>query len=143
MSESTRQTGLDCKVPANLAWRVLSEGANDFVSVPDDCIDPCIELLKSEAPDLLEWVWGSGIDYENHFDYDDAIFDYEQLKEGWTIDAGESAVAGLGALVASAAQPELAKALGLDRTSRVGLVVCEGNPHRSRTTRLMNGIAPS
>ena len=83
MSERTRQTGLDCKVPANLAWRVLSEGANDFVSVPDDCIDPCIELLKSEAPDLLEWVWGSGIDYENHFDYDDAIFDYEQLKEGW------------------------------------------------------------
>ena len=98
MKEVTRQTGLDCKVPANLAWRVLSTGADDFLSVPDDCIDPCIELLSNE----------------------------ELVGPGPIIAAGESAVAGLGALVASAAQPKLGEALGLNRTSRVALVVCEG-----------------
>ena len=41
------------------------------------------------------------------------------------IRAGESAVAGLGALVAAAAQPELAKALKLDKKSRVVVIVCE------------------
>lgn len=42
------------------------------------------------------------------------------------IAAGESAVAGLGALVAAAAQPALRDALGLDSHSRVAVIICEG-----------------
>ena len=94
-AESTRQTGLDCKVPAPLAWRVLARGLDDCVAVPDDVIAPCVRLLAD--PDAL----------------------------APPIRAGESAVAGLGALVASAAQPDLARALCLGPDSRVAIIVCE------------------
>lgn len=40
--------------------------------------------------------------------------------------AGDSAVAGLGVLVAAAAQPALREALGLSTSSRVAIIVCEG-----------------
>ena len=92
-SESTRQTGLDCKVPTALAWSVLESGANDFVAVPDEVVTPCIELLGSLSPEPIR--------------------------------AGESAVAGLGALLGACAQPQLASALGIGPSSRVALIVCE------------------
>lgn len=92
-SESTRQTGLDCKVPAALAWTILESGVDDFVAVADDVIDPCIKLLASLEPEAIA--------------------------------AGESAVAGLGVLVACAAQPQLASALGIGPESRVAVIICE------------------
>ena len=42
------------------------------------------------------------------------------------IHAGDSAVAGLGVLLAAAAQPSLRAKLQLDRRSRVAVIVCEG-----------------
>ena len=84
---------MDCKVPAQLAWNVLQTGATDFVSVGDEVVQPCIQLLGSMEPPVL---------------------------------AGESAVAGLGALIGAAAQPELAATLGLGLDSRVVVIICEG-----------------
>ena len=45
------------------------------------------------------------------------------------IHAGESAVAGLGVLLAAADQPALRENLGLTATSRVAVIVCEGTVH--------------
>ena len=90
---TTVQTGLDCREPAALAWQVLASGADDFVSVPDDVVAPCVRLLGGLDP---------------------------------SIAAGDSAVAGLGVLVAAAAQPALAKALDLGPAARVAVIVCEG-----------------
>eukprot|EP00927_Polykrikos_kofoidii_P054874 TRINITY_DN49226_c0_g1_i1.p1 TRINITY_DN49226_c0_g1~~TRINITY_DN49226_c0_g1_i1.p1 ORF type:complete len:401 (-),score=56.58 TRINITY_DN49226_c0_g1_i1:47-1249(-) len=42
------------------------------------------------------------------------------------IIAGDSAVAGLGVLVAAAAQPAFRTALGLSKASRVAVIICEG-----------------
>jgi len=89
----TVQVGLDCKVPTQLAWDVLETGATDFVSVGDEVVAPCIELLTALESPLV---------------------------------AGESAVAGLAAVVGAAAQPEIAAALGLNSDSRVAVVICEG-----------------
>lgn len=92
-SESTVQTGLDCKVPTSLAWKVLAQGTNDFVSIPDAAVQPCIALLRAlDSP----------------------------------IEAGESAVAGLAAVVAAAAQKELRTSLGIGPESRVAVIICEG-----------------
>ena len=44
---STVQVGLDCRVPAPLAWRVLATGATDFASIGDEAVAPCIELLAA------------------------------------------------------------------------------------------------
>ena len=74
---------------------VLDAGANDFVSVDDCVVPPCIHLLASLEPPLI---------------------------------AGESAVAGLGAIVAAASRPELRAALGLTDASRVAIIICEGPP---------------
>ena len=90
---TTVQTGLDCREPAAIAWQVLASGADDFVSVPDDVVAPCVRLLGGLDP---------------------------------SIAAGDSAVAGLGVLVAAAAQPALAKALDLGPAARVAVIVCEG-----------------
>lgn len=44
------------------------------------------------------------------------------------ICAGESAVAGIGALLAAGQDPDLKAALGLDENSRVAVVICEAPP---------------
>ena len=45
--KGTVQVGLDCKEPAPLAWRVLAPGAADFVSIGDECVAPCVQLLEA------------------------------------------------------------------------------------------------
>lgn len=45
------------------------------------------------------------------------------------IQAGESAVAGLGVLLAAAKQPALRASLGLTPTSRIAVIICEGTVH--------------
>ena len=52
-SESTVQTGLDCRVPAPLAWRVLATGADDFVSIGDECVRPTIQALANSAQPIV------------------------------------------------------------------------------------------
>ena len=45
----TIQTGLDCASAAPLAWEVLNEGANDFVSIGDECVAPTMRMLAKEG----------------------------------------------------------------------------------------------
>ena len=59
---------------------------------------------------------------------DEVIHPCQRLLEELepSLPAGESAVAGLGALLAAAAQPQLRAELALDQHSRVALIICEG-----------------
>ena len=52
-SDLTVQTGLDCRVPAPLAWKVLETGASDFVSIGDECVRPTIEALAHCAQPIV------------------------------------------------------------------------------------------
>ena len=54
------------------------------------------------------------------------------------IVAGESAVAGLAALVAAASRPALKEALGLSEESRVLIVVCEGATDAQSYEKILN-----
>lgn len=45
----TIQTGLNCAAAAPLAWEVLERGVNDFVSIGDECVGPCLRLLADSG----------------------------------------------------------------------------------------------
>ena len=96
IEEETIMAGLSCGEPSELAWAVLAEEVRDFLTVPDSLIAPCVRLLA------------------------------RPLAGDPTIEAGESAVAGLAALIAACSDKELAEKLGLDSTSRVLLIGSEG-----------------
>lgn len=93
----TMMAGLACGETSILAWDILEEGASDFLTVTDDAAFACMRLLAE----------GSDGDAR--------------------VVAGESAVAGLAGLLGAMAQPSLAKALGLDGSSRVLLFGSEGD----------------
>ncbi len=95
IEEETLMAGLSCGEPSALAWEILSEEASDFLTVPESFTGPAMRLLARPA----------GGDPE--------------------IEAGESAVAGLAALIAAARSDDLRSALGLDGESRVLLVGSE------------------
>ena len=63
------------------------------------------------------------------------------LANGETpICAGESAVAGLGVLLAAGQNPELKAKLGLDENSRVAVVICETAPNPPLYIELVSGL---
>ena len=93
----TIMAGLDCGEVSTYAWNVLSSGAAAFITVPDAVVAPCMQLLDTPT---------SG---------------------DQPIVAGESAVAGLAALLISAGDSELRDALKLDTNSRVLVIGTEGN----------------
>src|SRR5690606_19233025 len=85
----TLMAGLACGEPSLLAWEILEEGADDFMTVTDEAAVDCMRILARGTrgdPSLV---------------------------------AGESAVAGLAALLCAAAQPDLRNALRLTPKSRV------------------------
>lgn len=88
--------GLDCGQTSPLAWRVLDRAAHSFAIIEDEAVAPAMRLL-AESP---------------HGDP--------------PIVAGESAVAGLIALVSAMADGAARDALGLARDSRVLLLGTEG-----------------
>ncbi len=92
----TVMAGLECGEVSPIAWPVLDRGADFFMTVPDSAVPACLRLL-ARSP------------------HGDA-----------PIYAGESAVAGLIALLESARDPEARKLLQLDSTSRVLLIGTEG-----------------
>ena len=96
VEEETLMAGLSCGEPSGLAWEVLSEEASDFLTVPESVVGPAMRLLA------------------------------RPLGDDPAIEAGESAVAGLSALVAAARNGEMRSALGLDAHSRVLLIGSEG-----------------
>lgn len=94
--DETIMAGLSCGEPSEMAWEILSEEASDFVTIPDRIVAPTVRLLARP------------------FGGDPAI------------EAGESAVAGLAALIAARQDSALSKMLGLDGASRVLLIGSEG-----------------
>jgi len=96
IEEETLMAGLSCGEPSPLAWQVLREEVEDFVTIPESLVGPTMRLTA------------------------------RPLGADPAIAAGESAVCGLAALIAAARQPALRKALGLGAGSRVLLIGSEG-----------------
>ncbi|AZV80104.1 diaminopropionate ammonia-lyase [Parasedimentitalea marina] len=96
IAEETIMAGLSCGEPSQMAWEILEQEASDFVTIPDSIVAPTVRLLA-------------------HPQGDDPV-----------VEAGESAVAGLAALIAARQSPELSDALGLNAQSRVLLIGSEG-----------------
>lgn len=96
IEEETLMAGLSCGEPSGLAWEVLAEEASDFLTVPESVVGPAMRLLA------------------------------RPLGRDPKIEAGESAVAGLAALIAGARNGHWRSALGLDANSRVLLIGSEG-----------------
>lgn len=96
IAEETIMAGLSCGEPSELAWQVLVEEASDFLTVPDAMVAPAVRLLA------------------------------RPLGDDPAIAAGESAVAGLAALIAVRKDAGLSERLGLDAGSSVLLIGSEG-----------------
>lgn len=96
IESETIMAGLSCGEPSGMAWDILREEADDFLTIPDTLVGPAVRLLAlgQAAPQRIE--------------------------------AGESAVAGLAGLIAARQQPGLSAKLGLDARSRVLLIGSEG-----------------
>ena len=109
--EETVMAGLSCGEPSALAWDILAEEARDFVTIPDDFVAPVMRLLARPQ---------SG---------DPAIA------------AGESAVAGLAALIAAASDEGWRDMLGLDARSVVLVIGSEGVTDPAIYDRIMAGAA--
>jgi diaminopropionate ammonia-lyase len=89
----TLMAGLSCGEVSLLAWQVLQTGADDFMTLSEDAVAPCMRLLAANDP---------------------------------AIEAGESAVAGLGAAIAAREDRKMAATLGLDESSLVFVIGTEG-----------------
>ncbi len=96
ITEETIMAGLSCGEPSPLAWKVLREEASDFLSIPDTFIAPAMKLLAKPTGN-------------------DPV-----------IVAGESAVAGLAAIIAIAQDKALRESLGIDTASQILLIGSEG-----------------
>lgn len=107
IQDETLMAGLSCGEPSVLAWRVLAATATDFVTLPEQLVAPSMQRLQ--AP----------------------------LLSDPSIEAGESAVAGVACVLAAASQPALYASLGLDSESRVLLIGSEGATDREIYERLI------
>lgn len=97
IEHESMMAGLSCGEPSKIAWQVLSALATDFVTIADNSVGPCMRLLARPT--------GSDT----------------------SIVAGESAVAGLAALIGATADPSVREAMQLDQSSKVLLFGTEGN----------------
>ena len=89
----TLMAGLSCGEVSMLAWEILQPGADDFMTLSEDAVAACMQLLARGDP---------------------------------PIEAGESAIGGLAALLAARDDASLSAALGLDASSRVFVIGTEG-----------------
>ena len=93
---NTIMAGLACGEVSLLAWEILSIGCSDFMTISEDSVVPCMQILA------------------------EGRFGDEQIV------AGESAVAGLAALIGSIQNEPLKTELQLSRNSRVLVIGTEG-----------------
>ncbi|MGH1414886.1 MAG: diaminopropionate ammonia-lyase [Pelagimonas sp.] len=96
IAEETIMAGLSCGEPSEMAWSILSQEATDFVTIPDGTVAPTVRLLATPP-------------------FGDPV-----------VEAGESAVAGLAALIVARQDADLSEKLGLSDTSRVLVIGSEG-----------------
>jgi diaminopropionate ammonia-lyase len=108
----TFMLGMACGEVSTIAWNILAEAADAFMTITDDEALAAMRCLNRTASD------------------------------GSTIVAGECAGAGLAGLQRAIAQPELKDALGLDEASRVLLIGTEGATDRATWTRLAGNAGP-
>ncbi len=109
IEEETLMAGLSCGEPSGLAWKILAEEASDFLTVPEGFVGPAMRLLA------------------------------RPLGRDPGIVAGESAVAGLAALIAAARNEALRRALDLDEKSCVLLIGSEGATDPDNYAAIMTG----
>ncbi len=109
IKEETIMAGLSCGEPSEMAWEILAEEATDFVTIPDSIVAPAVRLLANGET-------GDPV-----------------------VEAGESAVAGLAALIAACKAPEMKKTLGLDESARVLLIGSEGVTDPAIYAAIMEG----
>ncbi len=92
----TLMAGLACGEVSLLAWKILANGADDFLTLSEDAVPATMRLLAR----------GFG--------------------EDPALEAGESAVPGLAAAILACQSPPLAQRLGLSADSRVLVIGTEG-----------------
>ncbi len=92
-----------------MAWKILAEEASDFLTIPESLVAPTVRLLANSQ-------------------YGDT-----------PIEAGESAIAGLAAVIAARQNEELSQKLGLDEYSRVLLIGSEGITDAAIFKMIMEG----
>lgn len=109
IAEETLMAGLSCGEPSELAWEILAEEASDFLTIPESIVAPAVRLLA------------------------------RPLEGDTAIEAGESAIAGLAALIAARQDEDLSAKLGLDAQSRVLLIGSEGVTDPAIFTMIMEG----
>lgn len=109
IQEETIMAGLSCGEPSEMAWEILAEEASDFVTIPDSIVAPAVRLLANGET-------GDPV-----------------------VEAGESAVAGLSALIAACQSPEMKATLGLGESSRVLLIGSEGVTDPAIYAAIMEG----
>lgn len=96
IDEETLMAGLSCGEPSELAWEILAEEVSDFLTIPEAIVAPSVRLLA------------------------------RPLDGDTAIEAGESAIAGLAALIAIRQDAVLSQKLGIDGQSRILLIGSEG-----------------
>ncbi len=101
--------GLACGEVSALAWETLASGVNDFMTVNEEAVPMAMKLLAKG------------------FNGDPAI------------EAGESAVAGIAALVTACGNSDMKSKLGLDESSRVYILGTEGATDPEVYERLIGG----
>lgn len=92
---TTVMGGLACREISPMTWPVIGEGADGFMTIPEDAVAPAMRQLARPEP-------GDPV-----------------------IVAGPSGCSGMAALLRVAAAPDARAALGLDATSRVMLINSE------------------
>jgi diaminopropionate ammonia-lyase len=98
-SQQTLMSGLNCGTPSPLAWKILKDGVDLFLAIPDDYAIKAMQNL------------------------------YFPFRSDTQIFAGETGAAGLGgltALVYEESLEEVKKKIGLNRQSRVLIFNTEG-----------------
>ncbi len=109
IAEETLMAGLSCGEPSALAWEILAEEASDYLTIPESIVGPAVRLLA------------------------------RPISGDPVIEAGESAIAGLAALIALRQDPDLSKGLGIDSGARVLLIGSEGVTDPAIFAMIMEG----
>ncbi len=104
----TLMAGLACGEVSQIAWQILAQGADDFITLSEDAIAPSMISLQQHSP---------------------------------SIEAGESAVAGLAAALVAAGNNQWRSDLGLDEQSRVLVLGTEGATDPELYQSLVFGIS--